>query len=101
MFCVVNIHWDGGWIDSDDKKRFFKTYHTFSPEAERKFKSYWRQIATYFADRDQHLVFEGLNEESDFSGTGSEKKAYATSAVSTSCSSTPSARRAERMPSAC
>src|SRR5438067_4129465 len=28
MFCVVNIHWDGGRIDSDDKKRFAKTYHT-------------------------------------------------------------------------
>src|SRR5438270_11459883 len=22
MFCVVNIHWDGGWIDSDDNRRF-------------------------------------------------------------------------------
>jgi endoglucanase len=78
MFCVVNIHWDGGWIDSDDEKRFAKTYHTFSPEAERKFRSYWSQIARYFADRDQHLVFEGLNEETNFSGTGSEEKAYAT-----------------------
>ena len=56
MFCVINIHWDGGWIDSDDKKRFAKTYHTFSPEAERKYQNYWRQIATYFADRDQHLI---------------------------------------------
>src|SRR3954452_2160532 len=78
MFCVINIHWDGGWIDSDDKKRFAKTYHTFSPEAERKYQSYWRQIATYFADRDQHLVFESLNEESNFEGAGSEKQAYAT-----------------------
>jgi len=78
MFAVINIHWDGGWIDSDDEKRFAKTYHTFSPEAERKFRSYWGQIASYFADRDQHLVFEGLNEETNFSGTGSEEKAYAT-----------------------
>jgi len=78
MFCVVNIHWDGGWIDSDDKKRFAKTYHTFSAEAERKYRSYWRQIAGHFADRDQHVIFEGLNEETDFSGTGSEEKAYAT-----------------------
>jgi endoglucanase len=77
MFCVVNIHWDGGWIDSDDKKRFAKTYHTFSAEAERKYRSYWSQIASHFANRDQHLVFEGLNEETDFSGTGSEEKAYA------------------------
>ena len=65
MFCVVNIHWDGGWIDSDDPKRFAKTLHTFSPEAERKYQSYWTQIATYFADRDQHLAFvcEGVNLE--------------------------------------
>jgi endoglucanase len=77
MFCVVNIHWDGGWIDSDDKKRFAKNYHTFSAEAERKYRSYWSQIASHFANRDQHLVFEGLNEETDFSGTGSEEKAYA------------------------
>jgi len=78
MFCVINIHWDGGWIDSDDKKRFAKTYHTFSPEAEQKYQSYWRQIASYFADRDQHLVFESLNEESNFDGAGSDKQAYAT-----------------------
>jgi endoglucanase len=77
MFCVINIHWDGGWIDSDDQKRFAKTYHTFSPEAERKFQSYWSQIANYFADRDQHLVFESLNEESNFEKVGSEAKAYA------------------------
>jgi len=78
MFAVVNIHWDGGWIDSDDQKKFPKTYHTFSPEAEQKFKSYWTQIATYFRDRGPKLIFEGLNEESDFSGTGSERNAFQT-----------------------
>jgi endoglucanase len=78
MFCVVNIHWDGGWIDSDDRKRFATTYHTFSPEAERKYRSYWNQIASYFADRGQHLLFEGLNEETAFDGAGSEEKAYLT-----------------------
>lgn len=77
MFCVLNIHWDGGWIDSDDKKRFANTYHMFSPEAERKYQSYWSQIATYFANRDEHLVFESLNEESNFDGAGSDKKAQA------------------------
>jgi endoglucanase len=78
MFAVVNIHWDGGWIDSDDQKKFPKTFRTFSPEAEQKFKSYWTQIATYFASRDQHVVFESLNEESNFENAGSEKKAFAT-----------------------
>jgi len=78
MFCVLNIHWDGGWIDSDDKARFPKTYHTFSANAERKYRGYWSQIAQYFADRDQRLVFEGLNEETAFDGAGSEQAAYAT-----------------------
>jgi endoglucanase len=78
MFAVVNIHWDGGWIDSGDQKKFPKTYHTFSAEAERKFQSYWNQIATYLADRDQRVIFEALNEESNFENAGSEKQAYAT-----------------------
>jgi endoglucanase len=78
MFCVINIHWDGGWIDSDDKKKFAKSYHTFSPDAERKFQGYWSQIAGYFAGRDEHLIFEALNEESNFENAGSETQAYAT-----------------------
>ncbi len=77
MFCVINIHWDGGWIDSGDKKRFGKAFHTFSPEADRKFRSYWSQIARHFADRDQRLIFEAFNEESHFDGAGSDSDAYA------------------------
>ncbi|HYJ40944.1 MAG TPA: glycoside hydrolase family 5 protein [Steroidobacteraceae bacterium] len=78
MFCVVNIHWDGGWIDSSAKEKFPKTFATFSADAESKFVSYWRQIASYFADRNERLLFEALNEETNFEGTGSTKKAYAT-----------------------
>ena len=58
MFCVVNIHWDGGWIDSSNKEKFAKTYATFSADAEHKFRSYWTQIANHFADRNERLVFE-------------------------------------------
>jgi len=78
MFCVLNIHWDGGWIDSDEKKKFPDTFATFSQEAERKYRSYWQQIATFFAGKNEKLVFEGLNEETKFSGEGSTEKAYAT-----------------------
>jgi endoglucanase len=78
MFCVLNIHWDGGWIDSGAKERFPSTYATFSPEAEKKFRSYWQQIATFFAGKNEKLVFEGLNEETNFSNEGSTEKAYAT-----------------------
>jgi endoglucanase len=28
MFCIVNIHWDGGWIDSSYKARFPDTSRT-------------------------------------------------------------------------
>jgi endoglucanase len=78
MFCVVNIHWDGGWIDSSNKEKFASTYATFSAEAERKFASYWRQIAMHFADRGERVIFEALNEETHFENAGSTRKAYET-----------------------
>ncbi len=78
MYCVVNIHWDGGWIDSSYKERFPKNQHIFSAEAEHKFRAYWTRIANYFADRNGLLVFEGLNEETNFEGAGSRQDAYAT-----------------------
>jgi endoglucanase len=78
MFAVVNIHWDGGWLDSSNKQRFASTFATFSPEAERKFRAYWTQIATFFADRGEKLLFEALNEETHFENEGSPEKAFAT-----------------------
>jgi endoglucanase len=82
MFCVVNIHWDGGWIDSSNKERFAGTFATFSAEAERKYIAYWTQIANHLGDRDDRLVFEALNEETNFeksgSGPGSMRNAYET-----------------------
>jgi endoglucanase len=78
MFCIVNIHWDGGWIDSSNQERFPQTYATFSAEAERKYRSYWSQIASFFAGKNERLVFEALNEETNFERTGSPREAYAT-----------------------
>ncbi len=78
MFCVINIHWDGGWIDSDVKEKYPKTFHTFSPEAEKKYRSYWTQIARYFAGKNERVIFEALNEETAFDNEGSAQKAFAT-----------------------
>jgi endoglucanase len=78
LFCVLNIHWDGGWIDSGPRERFPTTQHTFSPDAEQKFPAYWQQIASYFAGKNEKLLFESLNEETNFSNAGSQQKAYAT-----------------------
>jgi endoglucanase len=78
MFCVLNIHWDGGWIDSGPKDAFPATHATFSAEAQKKFPEYWLQIATFFAGKNEKLVFEALNEETNFSNEGSPEKAYET-----------------------
>jgi endoglucanase len=79
MFCVLNIHWDGGWIDSSWKERFpTELQETFSPEAEKKYRSYWRQISSFFAGKDEKLLFEALNEETKFENEGSTQNAYAT-----------------------
>ena len=78
MFCVLNIHWDGGWIDSGSKEKFPHTHATFSPEAEKKFRSYWTQISSFFASKNEKLILEALNEETNFSNEGSTDKAYAT-----------------------
>lgn len=78
MFCVINIHWDGGWIDSSQVPRFMPSHATFTALAEQKFRSYWQQIATFFAGENEQVLFEALNEETDFSGAGSIDRAYAT-----------------------
>jgi endoglucanase len=78
MYCVINIHWDGGWIDSSNKEKFAGTYATFSADAERKYRSYWEQIARRFADKDGRVLFEALNEETHFEKAGTVKDAYAT-----------------------
>jgi len=78
MFCVINIHWDGGWIDSDKKEIYPTTFATFSAEAAKKFPSYWEQISTYFAGKNERVIFEALNEETNFTNEGSNEKAYVT-----------------------
>ena len=78
MFAVVNIHWDGGWIDSGDENKYPDTHATFSAEAAERFPSYWRQISTYFAGKNEKLLFEALNEETHFEKEGSKADAYAT-----------------------
>jgi len=65
MYSIVNIHWDGGWIDNETKTPQTGQY-TLTSDVETKFQSYWTQIATAFSDVGNTLIFEGLNEESNF-----------------------------------
>lgn len=55
MFVIINIHWDGGWLENNP---------TYAKQAEVnvKQKALWEQIAVYFRDYDEHLLFAGTNE---------------------------------------
>lgn len=55
LVTVLNIHWDGGWLEEnlkDEKK----------DEVNAKQKSYWTQIATRFKDYNENLLFASANE---------------------------------------
>lgn len=61
LFVIVNIHHDGSdgvqskWIDIGKTGTEFEAVKT-------KFSDVWTEIAGTFADYDQHLIFESMNE---------------------------------------
>lgn len=67
MYAIVNIHWDSGWLEDEvfdgehpDRNNVLKTTKSDSVAALQ--KNYWTQIATKFADYDEHLIFASANE---------------------------------------
>jgi len=67
MFAMINIHWDGGWMNEP-------TYEQQDYINDRLSKM-WNQIAIHFRDYDYHLIFAGSNEvmfEGDY-GTPTEE----------------------------
>jgi endoglucanase len=52
LYVIINMHNDP-WMIPDDAHK---------ADADAKMKSYWTQIATYFKDYDNHLLFAGTNE---------------------------------------
>lgn len=55
MHAIINIHWDGGWLEENP------TYAK-QKEVNKKQKALWEQIAIYFRDYDEYLLFAGTNE---------------------------------------
>ncbi|HEY0866167.1 MAG TPA: glycoside hydrolase family 5 protein [Fimbriimonas sp.] len=53
LYAVVNIHWDGGWMQPTYARR---------EAVNEKFAKLWAQIATNFRDFDDRLLFAGTNE---------------------------------------
>lgn len=55
MYAIINIHWDGGWLEENP------TYAA-QEAVNKKQRALWEQIAVYFRDYDEHLLFAGTNE---------------------------------------
>jgi len=55
LYVVLNSHWDKGWLEEH-----IDAGSQTSVNAKQ--KAYWTQIATYFKDYDQHLIFASANE---------------------------------------
>ncbi len=55
MFVIINSHWDGGWLEEHP-------FYANQAEVNAKQEAYWTQVANYFADYDEHLLFAGTNE---------------------------------------
>ncbi|MCM1150910.1 MAG: cellulase family glycosylhydrolase [Alistipes sp.] len=55
MYVLINIHWDGGWLENNP------TYAR-QEEVNAMQRRLWTQIAKYFRDYDEHLLFAGTNE---------------------------------------
>lgn len=55
MFVILNIHHD------NDKAYYYPSF-SYQGQSETYVKDIWTQIAAAFADYDQHLIFETLNE---------------------------------------
>jgi aryl-phospho-beta-D-glucosidase BglC (GH1 family) len=66
MYVILNIHWDGGWLEE---------HPLFSHQeaVNQKQRAYWTQIATFFRDYNERLLFAGTNEvHADFGTPTSE-----------------------------
>jgi endoglucanase len=55
MYAIVNIHWDGGWLEENCTTRSQSSVNA-------KQKAFWEQIATHLRDFDEHVIFASANE---------------------------------------
>lgn len=54
MYVIINIHWDGGWLD--------QPFYEDQEDLNERLGIMWKQIAKFFRDYDDHLLFAGTNE---------------------------------------
>ena len=59
LYVLLNDHWDNGWIETQG---FTNLSEDNVAAKEENLRKLWTQIAEYFRDYDEHLLFAGLNE---------------------------------------
>ena len=79
MYIIVNLHHDGGtgshgWLNFDKIEDWGDEQQVQS--VLDKFTKVWTQIANYFKDYDEHLIFEGFNEVRDGDNWGGYDEAW-------------------------
>lgn len=55
LYVIINMHWDLGWLEN-------RVNQSNQSIIEDRLYKYWIQIADYFVDYDEHLLFAGMNE---------------------------------------
>lgn len=58
MYVIINEHYDYGWWGE-----FGSADPEIAANAQKRYESYWRQIAERFKNYSDHLIFESANEE--------------------------------------
>lgn len=73
MYTIINMHGDGyhtidgGWlfVDSEDQESILTKYQAL-----------WKQVSERFANYDEHLIFESMNEVFDGNYNGPQEEYY-------------------------
>ncbi|HPC36751.1 MAG TPA: cellulase family glycosylhydrolase [Candidatus Marinimicrobia bacterium] len=55
LYVIINIHWDHGWLEN-------RVNSANQNKVNERQNAYWTQIANYFKNYDEHLLFAGANE---------------------------------------
>ena len=63
MYVIINAHWDTGWLENRVNAANKDIVNTRQ-------QKYWTQIANYFKDYGEHLLFAGANEPNAHDAAG-------------------------------
>ena len=63
MYAIINIHWDGGWLENNCTT-------SAQSAVNAKQQNYWTQIANYFKNYNERLLFASANEPAVSDATG-------------------------------